>query len=127
MEKVPNPVYVIDDDGDVRKALKVFLDAFGWSARCFSGANEFLTILPALRPACLVVDIRMPEKDGLTLVEEMRTGGFNWPIIFVTGHTDEIPASKSICLIGCELVRKPFVGTELLDALVRQNERVPTS
>jgi two-component system response regulator FixJ len=112
-------VYVVDDDRDVRVALSMLLQTAGVHARPFASADDFLAELADLKPGCLVVDIRMPRKDGLSLLEELNDRGIRWPTIMITGHGDIGIAVRAMKLGAREFLEKPFEHIALLDALER--------
>jgi two-component system response regulator FixJ len=112
--------YIIDDDRDVRIAMSLLLRTAGWGSRPFGSADDFLAELPDLQLGCLLVDIRMPGKDGITLLRELRASGRDdWPAIVMTGHAD-IPAAVQAMKLGAlEFLEKPFSEGDLLDSLER--------
>jgi two-component system response regulator FixJ len=110
-------VYVIDDDRDVRVSLGVLLGANGYEARPFASAADFLDELPHLRPGCLIVDIRMPDIDGIALLSEAAARGVSWPAIVVTGHA-EVPTAVAAMKLGAlDFLEKPFSYSALMTAL----------
>ena len=81
-------VSVVDDDESVRESLPDLLTEFGFTARCFSSAEEFLASGPR-ETDCLVLDIRMPGLSGFELHLKLREMNLNVPVIFVTGQADD--------------------------------------
>ena len=79
-------VFLVDDDDAVRASLARFLTASGLQVRSFSSAQEFLAESDRDCPGCLVLDLRMPEIDGLELQEALSDGSSTYPISFLTGH-----------------------------------------
>lgn len=110
-------VFVIDDDASMREAIGRLLHATGLTVRTFGSAREFLsTRLPDI-PACVVLDVRLPDLSGLDLQREMVERGIHVPIIFITGHGD-IPMSVQAIKAGAvEFLTKPFRDQDLLDAV----------
>jgi FixJ family two-component response regulator len=82
-------VFVVDDDAGVRKAVSRLLGVHGFAVESFASAREFAAHaeLPD-RPSCLVLDVRMPELDGLDLQDHIRRAGLDVAIVFLTGHGD---------------------------------------
>lgn len=115
----PDLAYVIDDDRALRVSLSVLLRTMETDTRPFSCAEDFLEELPHLRPGCLVVDIAMPGKDGLTLLADLRDCGCDWPVIIMTGHGEVKSAVRAMKLGAIEFLEKPFSDNELQDALTR--------
>lgn len=110
-------VYVLDDEPDMLKALTRLLRAQGFRAQCFSSAREFLAHERPDGPACLVLDVAMPEIDGLQVQERLRARGAELPIIFLTGHGD-IPMSVCALKAGAEdFLTKPVNAADLLRAV----------
>ena len=110
-------VLVIDDDASMREAISRLLHAIGLTVRTFGSAREFLgTRLPDI-PACVILDVRLPDLSGLDLQREMVERGIHVPVIFITGHGD-IPMSVQAMKAGAvEFLTKPFRDQDLLDAV----------
>jgi FixJ family two-component response regulator len=116
-------VFVVDDDPSVREALDSLIRSAGLRVETFSSAGEFLQSKRMERPACLVLDIRLPDKSGLELQRELAAGDCCLPIIFITGHGD-IPMSVRAMKAGAvEFLTKPFRDQDLLDAIHAALER----
>ncbi|MBK1716955.1 response regulator transcription factor [Thiocystis violacea] len=110
-------VYVLDDEPEILKALTRLLGAAGLKVRGFTSAQEFLAHERHPGPACLVLDLAMPEIDGLEVQERLRRGGVQLPIVFLTGH-GSIPLSVRTLKAGAEdFLTKPVNATELLAAI----------
>jgi two-component system response regulator FixJ len=110
---------VIDDEREVRISLSFLLKTFGISSRPFSTAEDFLSELPALRPGCVIVDVRMPTQDGISMLTQMRSDGIGWPTIVITGHAQVPTAVRAMKLGVIEFLEKPFSEVDLLAALDR--------
>jgi len=110
-------VFAVDDDASMREALARLFRSIGMRAQVFASARDFLTYQRPDAPACLVLDVRLPELSGLDLQRELATTNFAIPIIFITGHGD-IPMSVQAMKAGAvEFLTKPFRDQELLDAI----------
>lgn len=108
---------LVDDDIAVREALGELLDSVGVDSITFSSGREFLEAELPDRPACLVLDIRMPGLSGLELQHHLATKGIEIPIIFLTGHGD-IPMSVQAMKAGAvEFLTKPVRDQTFLDAV----------
>lgn len=112
-------VYVIDDDRAVRVALSLQLRSMGFESRPFSSAEDFLSELDYLEPGCILLDVRMPGKDGVTALGEMVASRGIWPTIVMTGHAEVKVAVRAMKLGAIEFLEKPFRDDELLTALER--------
>lgn len=112
-------VFLVDDDEGVRKALGRLLRAHGFTVRSFDSAVAFLRTFPATRPACAVVDLRMPGMSGLTLQECLNDAGSTLPLIFITGHGDAPVADSALEGGAVAFLQKPLGEGQLLDAVGR--------
>ncbi len=118
MSPVPRTVFVVDDDPSVRKSLARLLTSAGHRADTFASAAEFLRRKP--RPAgaaCLILDLRMPDVDGLELQAALRDSGPTLPIIFATGHGDVPDSVRAMKLGAVDFLTKPVDETQLLTAV----------
>jgi len=112
-------VCVIDDDEDVRKALKRLLRSSGLAVETFSSPQAFLAYPLADRPSCLVLDVQLPGQSGLELQTALEAAELNIPIVFVTGHGD-VPTSVRAMKAGAvDFLEKPFEDRDLLDSIHR--------
>ena len=110
-------VLVIDDDASMREAISRLLHAIGLTVRTFGSAREFLgTRLPDI-PACVVLDVRLPDLSGLDLQREMVERGIHVPVIFITGHGDIQMSVQAMKAGAVEFLTKPFRDQELIDAV----------
>ena len=110
-------VAVVDDDGSVRRALARLLRAAGYRAETFADAEAFLAHLPAHRPDCVILDVRMPGMSGLELYEHLIAEGRAMPTIFITGHGDTTMAARAIEAGAAGFLLKPFEDEQLLEAV----------
>lgn len=110
-------IYVVDDDVSVCRALSVLLKAHGYRAETFTRAAGFLAFEHPKVPSCLLLDIRLPDINGLALQEKMVQQGINIPIIFITGHGDVPKSVKAIKAGAIDFFIKPFTAPKLLDAI----------
>ena len=112
-------VYVIDDDPSFRKAVSRLLRSAGLAVEALGSAKEFLDLPAADRPACLVLDIRMPGPSGMDLQAALREAQRDVPIVFVTGHGDVSTGVRAMKGGAVDFLEKPFRGQDLL-ACVRR-------
>jgi FixJ family two-component response regulator len=108
---------VVDDDESVRESLPDLLREFGYAARAFSSAEEFLTSGLVDQTRCLILDIAMPGMTGPDLQRELKIRGQRIPIVFVTAHRDETVRPRLLEQGAAECLFKPFSDTALLEAL----------
>jgi len=116
-------VFVVDDDLAVRRSTERLIRSIGLEVQTFASAREFLRNPRPERPACLVLDVRMPGLSGMDLQRDLSKSGIHIPIIFITGHGD-IPMSVRAMKAGAvEFLTKPFGSRGLLDAVRAAIER----
>jgi len=112
-------VYIVDDDNGMRTSLAWLLDSVGVKSEGFANAADFLRAFDVSRPACLVLDVRMPEASGFDVQAELNRRGATLPIIFVSGHGD-IPMSVRALQHGAiDFVEKPYNSQQMLDRVQR--------
>lgn len=110
-------VAVIDDDPDIRDALRGLLRSVGLGVELFASVQEFLAGARPDLPGCLVLDVRLPGRSGLDLQGELTRANIHLPIIFITGHAD-VPMSVHAMKAGAvEFLTKPVRDQDLLDAI----------
>jgi FixJ family two-component response regulator len=120
-------VYVVDDDASVREALDSLIRSVGLRVETFSSGRDFLQYTRSEGPACLVLDVRLPDRNGLQVQRELAAAGCSIPVIFITGHGD-IPMSVRAMKAGAvEFLTKPFRDQDLLDAIHAAIERDRTT
>lgn len=120
---IPATVYLVDDNPSVRKALTRLLKSAGYNVIAFASAREFLDHPSDERPACLVLDIRMPGLTGIDLQRELNSAKMILPIVFITGHGD-VPTSVRAMKAGAvDFLSKPVKDTDLLKAIEQALER----
>jgi len=110
-------IYVVDDDVSVGKSISLLLKSHGFRVETFTRSTEFLTFKHPKVPSCLLLDISLPDINGLVLQEKMVQQGINIPIIFITGHGDIPKSVKAIKAGAVNFFIKPFSSTKLLDAI----------
>ena len=110
-------VAVIDEDPDIREALRGLLRSVGLRVELFASVQEFLgTVRPDL-PGCLILDVRLPGRSGLDLQDELAKANMQLPVIFISGHAD-VPMSVRAMKAGAvEFLTKPVRDQDLLDAI----------
>jgi FixJ family two-component response regulator len=113
-----NPVvFVVDDDISVRESLEALVHCVGWQVETFSSAREFLARPHAGGPSCLVLDIGLPDLNGLDLQERIAIDRIGMPIIFITGHGDVPMTVRAMKAGAVEFFLKPWGDESLLSAL----------
>jgi len=112
-------VYVLDDDDGMRKALVALIGTIGYDAVEFARPSDFLREFDSNRPACLLLDVRMPEMSGLDVQRELNKRGAMLPVLLITGHGDVPMAVQAMKNGALEFLQKPFRDQELVDGINR--------
>ena len=112
-------VAVIDDDDAVRDSLGALLEAEGYNVDTYASGPAFLEALPDALPACALVDVRMPEMDGLELQRRLADAAPALPVIIITGHGDIAMAVRAIKAGAVDFVEKPFPDRAILDGIAQ--------
>jgi len=107
-------VSIVDDDESVRESLPDLLREFGFAARAFSSARQFLSSGGVDETSCLILDVAMPGTSGPELQQELRRRGKEIPIIFITARTDEAIRAQVLKQGAAGFLLKPFSDAALL-------------
>ncbi|WP_342249024.1 response regulator transcription factor [Sphingomonas sp. OTU376] len=129
-------VYLIDDEDSVRRAAAFMLRAAGFEVKTYSSGVEFLREAEKTELGCILLDVRMPEMDGLEVQNQLNARGIRMPIIILTGHGDiniavaalkngaadflEKPFERTVLLLSIDAAFERFSHTERADAKIRQ-------
>jgi FixJ family two-component response regulator len=116
-------VFVVDDDISVRESLELLIRAAGWQPEIFQSAQEFLACPPMPVPSCLVLDVNLPDLNGLDLQTRVAVDRTDMPIIFITGYGDVPTTVKAKKAGAVEFLTKPFGEEALLGAIRSAIER----
>jgi FixJ family two-component response regulator len=120
--QTPPIVFVVDDDVSVREALEALIGSEGWQVETFASAEAFLSRARTLVPSCLVLDVSLPDLNGLDLQKRLADRN-DMPIIFITGYGD-VPMTVQAMKAGAvEFLMKPFSDESLLNAIRQAVER----
>jgi len=117
-----HPVYLVDDDEAVRRALGLLLSTIGITATGFADPQAFLSQVPKLEPGCLILDIRMPAISGLKLQEKLTAQGIDWPTIVISGHGDIEACRRAFRNGAVDFLSKPVDEQDLIDAIQKGQE-----
>jgi FixJ family two-component response regulator len=120
-------VFVVDDDVSVRESLELLIRNAGWRPEMFESAQEFLSRPRVLVPSCLVLDVTLPDLNGLDLQKRVAVDRTDMPVIFITGYGD-VPITVQAMKAGAaEFLTKPFDDDALLSAIRQALERSRTA
>jgi two-component system, LuxR family, response regulator FixJ len=114
--KVPQ-IHLVDDDPDVRSAVSLLLKTENLRVTTYADAKAILEGVDASTPGCLVLDVRLPDMDGLTLQRELKTRGVQMPVVFITGHGDIPMAVRAVSDGALDFLEKPFHDEALIDGV----------
>lgn len=122
MSPTKSIVFVVDDDVSVRESLEPLIGGAGWEPKVCASAEEFLHLPRVQSPSCLVLDVSLPDINGLDL-QRLVADRLEMPIIFITGY-GEVPVTVRAMKAGAvEFLTKPFRGDVLLSAIRDALER----
>jgi FixJ family two-component response regulator len=119
-------VFVVDDDVSVRESLELLIDVAGWQPETFASAEEFLAHPRVLTPNCLVLDVSLPDLNGLDL-QKLVADRIEMPIIFITGYGDVPMTVRAMKAGAVEFLTKPLAEEALLSAIRHAIERSQTA
>ena len=112
-------VFVVDDDVSVRESLEALIRCEGWQAETFASAHAFLSRPRVMTPSCLVLDVGLPDLNGLDLQKRLAGNRADMPIIFITGQGDVPMTVRAMKAGASEFLTKPFNSDVLLEAIRR--------
>jgi FixJ family two-component response regulator len=115
-------VFIVDDDTRMREALSELLESLSWQSVAFGSAGEYMAYPRPDLPACLILDVELPDINGLEFQRQIADEGHP-PVVFLTGHGD-IPSSVSAIKHGAvDFLTKPFTERDLVAAIQSAVER----
>ena len=120
-------VFVVDDDVSVRESLELLIHTAGWQPETFASASAFLARPREQVPSCLVLDVSLPDLNGLELQTRIAGDRLDMPIIFITGYGDVPMTVKAMKAGAVEFLTKPFSDDVLLNAITAALERSRTA
>ena len=120
-------IYVVDDDEAVRESIEALLVSRGHPVVPCATAADFLARFDASAAGCILLDVRMPGMDGLTLLERLGPDRHGVPVVMMTGHADVPMAARAMRAGATDFVEKPFAAETLLASLAGAMERRPVA
>ena len=112
-------VTIVDDDEAVRDSLDVLIRAAGYRTACFENGADFSASLKIQPPDCILLDVRLPDGDGIDILQSLIDDGVRTPVIIITGHGDVPMAVKAMRIGAADFVEKPFDPDVLLGSIER--------
>ena len=116
-------VHVVDDDASVRGALENLFDSVGLESRTYGAARDFLAAKLPDRPGCVVIDIRLPDINGLEFQAQLIRIGIPLPVVMITGYGDVPMSVRAMKRGAVDFLPKPFRDQDMLDAVMAAIER----
>ena len=116
-------VFVVVDDRTVRESLELLIEAAGWQAEAYATAEEFLARPPAAVPNCLILDVTLPDLNGLDLQRRVAVDRSDMPVIFITEHGDVRTSVQAMKAGALDFLMKPLGDDVLLGAIRHALER----
>jgi two-component system, LuxR family, response regulator FixJ len=110
-------VYIVDEDVGVRRSLERLLQENGFATDCYANAMAFFAAVPKLSGGAILLDVWMPDLDGIELLARLRTIGVTLPVIMITGQGDVPTAVRAIKGGAVDFIEKPFDEEALLRAI----------
>lgn len=120
-------VHLVDDDEAVRRSAAFLLKTGGFKVHAYASGVEFMKEAKHAEPGCVLLDIRMPEMDGLEVQRELNDAGITLPVIVLTGHGDVGSAVTAMKAGAVDFLEKPFEKARLLEALENGFARIERS
>ena len=116
-------IYLVEDDDNIRKLVCYALSKEGYEVKGFAYPSEFWTAFEDFRPKLIMLDIMLPEEDGLSILKKLRTNGYDIPVIMLTAKGSEYDKVTGLDMGADDYIAKPFGMTELVSrvrALLRR-------
>ena len=110
-------IHLVDDEDSVRRSAGFMLRTSGYEVRAYASGVEFLKDARSADPGCILLDVRMPEMDGLEVQAELNSRGITMPVIVLTGHGDINTAVAAMKGGAVDFIEKPFEKAVLIEAI----------
>ena len=110
-------IHLVDDDEAIRRSAGFMLKTSGYKVSSFASGVELLREAKDLQPGCILLDVRMPDMDGLQVQRALQERGIGFPVIVMTGHGDVGVAVQAMKAGAVDFIEKPFEKAVLLSAL----------
>ena len=117
MNQTPQVIAVLDDEPQMRKALRRLLSTHGFRVEAYERGDDFLAALPSHPADCLVLDLHMPEVNGFDVLAALQSQRLPMPVIIITGHDEPGTSDRALALGGRAYLKKPVDESALLSAI----------
>jgi len=110
-------IHIVDDEDAIRRSASFMLKTSGFDVRTWPSGVAFLKEVRSAEPGCILLDVRMPEMDGLEVQQALTDAGISMPVIVLTGHGDIGTAVRAMKAGAVDFLEKPFEKAKLLEAI----------
>ncbi len=117
-------VHVVDDEDAIRRSAKFMLSTSGYAVETWETGVAFLKEAKTVQPGCILLDVRMPEMDGLEVQQALNERGITMPVIILTGHGDISIAVRAMKAGAVDFIEKPFEKAVLMSAIEAAHARL---
>lgn len=124
MSEAGRTIHLVDDDEAIRRSASFMLRTSGFLVKTYASGVEFLSVGKDAAPGCILLDVRMPEMDGLEVQQVLKERGILHPVIVMTGHGDVSMAVRAMKAGAVDFIEKPFEKASLLSAIDQGFERI---
>lgn len=116
---VKGTVYIVEDNESFRKSMVRLVQSFGYQAASFGSASDFLSLTTYQHPGCVLLDVRLPDIDGIKLYDILKQKGSKLPVIFMSGHVDISISVVAMKKGAVDFLPKPFDPDDMNDAITQ--------
>ena len=120
-------IYIVDDEQAVRESLQLLLETMGYQVQVYPSAEAFLEAVAGLPSGCLIVDLQMPEMDGIELQRQLTARGIELPVVIMTAHGDIATAVRAMRAGAADFVEKPFTDEAIIASIALGFAAAPKS
>ncbi|PTS83254.1 MULTISPECIES: response regulator transcription factor [unclassified Caulobacter] len=120
-------IHIVDDEEAIRRSAGFMLRTSGYAVTSFASGPDFLQATRSLEAGCVLLDVRMPDMDGLEVQRELALRGVAMPVVILTGHGDISIAVRAMRAGAVDFIEKPFEKSVFLEAIVIAFERLDDS
>jgi len=117
-------VHIVDDEDSIRRSAKFMLSTSGYAVETWESGVAFLKEAKTAEPGCILLDVRMPEMDGLEVQQALNERGITMPVIILTGHGDIGIAVRAMKAGAVDFIEKPFEKAVLMSAIEAAHARL---
>src|SRR5579871_5245850 len=111
-------IFVVDDDAGVRQLLSVLFSREGFAVVCFADGGSLMAALRTQTPACILLDVYLPDKSGLEILKDLNTRGYAAPVFIMSGKGDIAKAVEAIKNGALDFIEKPFRGKDVVASVL---------